>query len=217
VTALAGIISEVRDALGVGVEVLTHPTMLVQLPNGNDGLPADVGVLHNNGIRGSKLAHDAVISGLFGVSSIPSPEVALRRDEKIKFEKYSRGVRSRPDIRFIRFVVAEFGTLGGHATAFLTELAKLVAASNGMHVGKFLASWRRKVSLAVHVAHADNVLRDLSAAAYGVESQVHIVRSTSSDECPLLGDINSGCVGLSEALFEGVGVRVGVLVHSGSP
>jgi hypothetical protein len=45
-TALAEIISEVRDALGVGVEALKDPTMLVQLPNGNDGLPMDVGVLH---------------------------------------------------------------------------------------------------------------------------------------------------------------------------
>jgi hypothetical protein len=43
----------------------------------------------------------AVVSGLFGVSSHPPPEVALRRAEKTKFEKYSEGVRSRPDIRFI--------------------------------------------------------------------------------------------------------------------
>jgi hypothetical protein len=33
-----------------------------------------------------------------------------------------------------------------------------------------LTSWRRKVSLAVHVAHAGNVLRGLSAAADGVEA-----------------------------------------------
>jgi hypothetical protein len=80
VTALAEIISEVRGALGVGVEVLTNPTMSIQLPNGNDGLPANGGVLHYHGIRGSKLAAlDAVVSGLFGVSSPPSPEVALRR------------------------------------------------------------------------------------------------------------------------------------------
>jgi hypothetical protein len=79
VTALAEIISEVRGALGVGVEVLTDPTMLVQLPNGNDGLLADVGVLHHHFFQGSKLALDAVVSGLFGVSSPPSPEVALRR------------------------------------------------------------------------------------------------------------------------------------------
>jgi hypothetical protein len=148
VTALAEIISEVRGALGVGVEVLTYPTvLLVQLPNGNDGLPADVGVLHYHGIRGSKLALDAVVSGLFGASSPPSPEVALRRAAKTNVEKLSERVRNRPDIRFIPFAVTEFDTLGGDATAFLTELAKQAAASKGMHVGKFLASWRRKVSL----------------------------------------------------------------------
>jgi hypothetical protein len=52
-TTLAGVISEIRGALGVGVEVLTYPTMLVQLPNGNNGLPVDVGVLLYHGIRGS--------------------------------------------------------------------------------------------------------------------------------------------------------------------
>jgi hypothetical protein len=48
--------------------------------------------------------------------------------------------------------------------------AEQAAASKGMHVGKLLASWRRKVSLAVHVAHADNVLRGLSAVAHSVEA-----------------------------------------------
>jgi hypothetical protein len=79
-------------------------------------------------------------------------------------------VRSRPDIRFIPFAVPEFGALGGHATALLTELAKQAAPSNGIHVGKLLAYWRRNVSLAVHVAHADNVLRGLPAAANGLET-----------------------------------------------
>jgi hypothetical protein len=106
VTALAEIISEVRVALGVGVEVLTDPTMLAQLPNGNDGLPADVGVLHYHGIRGSELALDAAASGLFGVSSPPSREVAFRRAKKTKFEKYSEGVRSRPDIHFNPLVLS---------------------------------------------------------------------------------------------------------------
>jgi hypothetical protein len=104
------------------------------------------------------------------VSSPPSPEVALRRAEKTKFKKNSEDVRSRPDIRFIPFAVTEFGSLGGHATAFLTELAKQAAASKGMHVGKLLALWRRKVSLAVHVAHADSVMRGLCAAADGAEA-----------------------------------------------
>jgi hypothetical protein len=81
-----------------------------------------VGVWHYHGIRDSKLALDAVVSGLFGVSSPPSPEVALRHAQKAKFEKYSEGVRSRPDICFIPFEVTEFGTLGGHATALKFEI-----------------------------------------------------------------------------------------------
>jgi hypothetical protein len=109
-TALAEIISEVRGALGVGVEALTDPTLLVQLLIGYDGLPAEVGVLHYHGIRGSKLDLDVMVSGLFGVSSPPSPEVALRRAETTNFEKYSEGVRSRPDIYFIPFAETEFGT-----------------------------------------------------------------------------------------------------------
>jgi hypothetical protein len=44
VSALAEIISEVRGAFGVGVEVLTAPAILAQLPNGNDGLPPDLGI-----------------------------------------------------------------------------------------------------------------------------------------------------------------------------
>jgi hypothetical protein len=116
--------------------------MLVQLPNGNNGLPVDVSVLHYRGIRGFKLPPNAVGSGLFGVSSPPSPDVALCRAEKTNFEKYSQGVRSRRDIRFISFAVTEFGALGDHATAFLTELVRQAAASKGMCVGELLASWR---------------------------------------------------------------------------
>jgi hypothetical protein len=80
-------------------------------------------------------------------------------------------VRSHPVIRFIPFAITEFGTFGGHATALLTELVKQAAASTkGMHVGKLFAYWRRKVSLAVHIAHADNVLRSLYDAVHGVET-----------------------------------------------
>jgi hypothetical protein len=53
VTAFAEIVSEVRGALGVGIEVHMDPRMLVLLPSGNDGLPADVGVLHYHDIRDS--------------------------------------------------------------------------------------------------------------------------------------------------------------------
>jgi hypothetical protein len=51
-----------------------------------------------------------------------------------------------------------------------------------MHVGKLLASWRRNFSLAIHVAHADNVLRGLSAAADGVEA----VFSSAGMPCPAM-------------------------------
>jgi hypothetical protein len=53
-----------------------------------------------------------MVSGLFGVSSPPSPEVALRRAEKTEFEKFSERMRSHPDIRFIPFAITEFYTLG---------------------------------------------------------------------------------------------------------
>jgi hypothetical protein len=48
VTALVEIISEVRGALRVGFEVLTDPTMLVQLHKVTmaDNVPAEMGVLH---------------------------------------------------------------------------------------------------------------------------------------------------------------------------
>jgi hypothetical protein len=87
------------------------------------------------------------------------------------YTPYSKGVRSRPDVRFIPFSITEFSTFGGHATALLTELTKQAAVCKGtMHVAKLLASWRRKLSLAVHAAHADNVVRMLSTAADGVEA-----------------------------------------------
>jgi hypothetical protein len=74
--------------------------------------------MHYYGIRGSKLALNVVVSGLVGVSSLPSPEVALRRVEETKLDKYLEGVRSRHDMCFIPFAVMEFGVLGGHATTF---------------------------------------------------------------------------------------------------
>jgi hypothetical protein len=87
-------------------------------------------------------------------------------------------MRSCPDIRFIPFAVTEFGALGGHATTFLAAMPNHAAASKGMHVGKLLACLRRKVSLAVHVADVDNVLRGLSVASDDVEA------ASSSAEMP---------------------------------
>jgi hypothetical protein len=88
VTALVKSISEFRGALGVGVEVVTDSTILVEFHDDSDGLIGDVGVLHYYGIRGAKIVFDAVVSGLFGVFIPMSPEVALNRAEKTKFEKY---------------------------------------------------------------------------------------------------------------------------------
>jgi hypothetical protein len=135
--------------------------------------------LHYHGMRGSKLALHTVVSGLFGDFSPPSPEITIRRAKNTKFEKCSEGLRSRPDIRFTPFAVTEFGILGGHAMAFPTELAKHATASKGIHVGKLLASMRRKVSLTACVGHADNVLRGLSAATNGVEAASSSARMPS--------------------------------------
>jgi hypothetical protein len=79
--------------------------LLVQISNGNDNLHVNVGVLHYHGIISQKLIIDAVGFGLLGVSSPQSPDVAPCRAQKTKFEKYSDGVMSRPDIRFIPFAV----------------------------------------------------------------------------------------------------------------
>jgi hypothetical protein len=65
--------------------------MLVQLPNYSGSLHADVGVLRDHGIRDIKVTIDAVVSGLFGVSSPPTLEVAISRAEKTKFENIRRG------------------------------------------------------------------------------------------------------------------------------
>jgi hypothetical protein len=129
-------------------------------------LPKALGIVAEQ----SETGEEAVDSLTEGHRELPGRRKKLVHFSLSEFEKSSKGVRSRPDIRFISFGVAEFGTLGGHATAFLTELAKQATASKGMHVGKFLASWRRKVSLAIHVAHAENALRGLYAAADGVEA-----------------------------------------------
>jgi hypothetical protein len=94
VTALVGIISEVRCALGVCLEVLTDATLSMQLPNCDDDPPTDAGVVDYH--PRPKFALDAVVSGLIGVS-IPSssPEAALlSRAEKSKFDELEEGAES---------------------------------------------------------------------------------------------------------------------------
>jgi hypothetical protein len=54
--------------------------MLVQLPNGNDGLPADVGVLRYHGIRASTLCREYELSGMMATWRHPFfPGVPVKR------------------------------------------------------------------------------------------------------------------------------------------
>jgi hypothetical protein len=87
-------------------------------------------------------ARSLLLTPLLPVSSAflaprPRPKAALNRFEETKFDEYSEGVRSHPDTRFIPFVVIKFGALGGHATAFSTELARHATASKGMQNCKY--------------------------------------------------------------------------------
>jgi hypothetical protein len=77
-TALAKITSKIHGELGVSVKVLTDPTILEELPNGNDGSNADMGVLHYYGTRSPRFALDAVVR-VCSAFLAPSHEAALRR------------------------------------------------------------------------------------------------------------------------------------------
>eukprot|EP00873_Tetraselmis_striata_P003013 jgi/Tetstr1/423277/TSEL_013976.t1 len=48
---LSDICHDVKSALGVGVQILTDPSVLVSLPKGSDGRPADVGLFGRYGHR----------------------------------------------------------------------------------------------------------------------------------------------------------------------
>jgi hypothetical protein len=130
-----------------------------------------VGVLHYHDIRGSKLTNDAMVFCLVLVSSPPSPDVALCTAEKTKIEKYSEGVRNEKSPWHPLHSLCGHGIWRSRRArhGFFTG-TRYDAAFEGMHMGKLLASCRRKVSLAVHVAHVCNVLRGLSAAADAVEA-----------------------------------------------
>eukprot|EP00873_Tetraselmis_striata_P044085 jgi/Tetstr1/464349/TSEL_009144.t2 len=121
---LSDICHDVKSALGVGVQILTEPSVLVSLPKGSDGRPADVGLFGYGGIRGNTVAVDTTIAPILGVST-PDPTTALRAAERHKIQKYDEGVRNAAGmLRFVPFAVSEFGSLAPHAEAFL-ELAEL--------------------------------------------------------------------------------------------
>eukprot|EP00873_Tetraselmis_striata_P011892 jgi/Tetstr1/432156/TSEL_021613.t1 len=72
---------DVKSALGVGVQILTDPSVLVSLPKGSDGRPADVGLFGYGGIRGNTVAVDTTIAPILGVSS-SDPTIALRAADR---------------------------------------------------------------------------------------------------------------------------------------
>eukprot|EP00873_Tetraselmis_striata_P046137 jgi/Tetstr1/466401/TSEL_010930.t1 len=116
---LSDICHDVKSALGVGVQILTDPSVLVSLPKGSDGRPADVGLFGYGGIRGNTVAIDTTIAPILGVSS-SDPTTALRAAERHKIQKYDEGVRNAAGmLRFVPFAVSEFGSLAPHAEAFL--------------------------------------------------------------------------------------------------
>eukprot|EP00873_Tetraselmis_striata_P026214 jgi/Tetstr1/446478/TSEL_003601.t1 len=85
--------------------------------------------------------------------------------ERRKIQKYDEGVRNAAGmLRFVPFAVSEFGSLAPHAEAFLVELAKASQAHTGQKIGQLLFAWRRRFSLLINMAHADNVLGGVAAA-----------------------------------------------------
>eukprot|EP00873_Tetraselmis_striata_P023627 jgi/Tetstr1/443891/TSEL_031843.t1 len=124
---LSDVCHDVKSALGVGVQILTGPSVLVSLPKGNDGRPADV--------------------GRFGYG------------ERHYIQKYDKGVRNAAGmLRFVPFADSEFGSLSPHAEADLVELAKASHTYTGQKISQLLSAWRRRFSLLINMAHADNVL-----------------------------------------------------------
>eukprot|EP00873_Tetraselmis_striata_P018515 jgi/Tetstr1/438779/TSEL_027288.t1 len=77
-----------KSALGVGVQILTDPSVLVSLPKGSDGRPADVGLFGYGGIRGNTVAVDTTIAPILGMSR-PDPTTALRAAERHKIQNLS--------------------------------------------------------------------------------------------------------------------------------
>eukprot|EP00873_Tetraselmis_striata_P012666 jgi/Tetstr1/432930/TSEL_022270.t1 len=160
---LSDVCHDVKSALGVGVPILTDPSVLVSLPKGSAGRPADVGLFGYDGIRGNTVAVDTTIAPILGVPSL-DPTTTLRPAERHKIQKYDEGVQNAAGmLRFVPFAVSEFGLLAPHAEAFLVELAKTSHKHTGQKIGQLLSAWRRSFFLLINMAHADNVLGGVAA------------------------------------------------------
>eukprot|EP00873_Tetraselmis_striata_P003701 jgi/Tetstr1/423965/TSEL_014576.t1 len=179
---LSDICHDVKSALGVGVQILTDPSVLVSGPKGSDGRPTDVGRFGYGGIRGNTFAVDTTIAPILGVSS-SDPTTALRAAERHKIQKYAEGVRNAAGmLRFVPFAVSELGSLAPHAEAFLVELAKASHTHTGQKLGKLLSAWRRRFSLLINMAHADHVPGGV-AAARAARDGAHAPASRRSSAC----------------------------------
>eukprot|EP00873_Tetraselmis_striata_P000940 jgi/Tetstr1/421204/TSEL_001109.t1 len=122
----------------------------------------------------SDIRHDVKSALGVGVQILTDPSpgsndcfVRLQSDnaaERHKIQKYDEGVRNADGmIRFVSFAVSEFGSLAPHAEAFLVELAKASHKHTGQKIGQLLSAWRRRFSLLINMAHADNVLGGVAA------------------------------------------------------
>eukprot|EP00873_Tetraselmis_striata_P007402 jgi/Tetstr1/427666/TSEL_017791.t1 len=178
---LSDVCHDVKSALGVGVQILTDPSVLVSLPKGSDGRPADVGRFGYGGIRGNTVAVDTTIAPNLGVSR-SDPRIALRAAERHKIQKYDEGVRNAAGmLRFALFAVSEFGSLAPHAEAVLVELAKASHKHNGQKIGQLLSTWRRRYFLLINMAHADNVIGGVAATRAARDGALaHALRRSSA-------------------------------------
>eukprot|EP00873_Tetraselmis_striata_P010612 jgi/Tetstr1/430876/TSEL_020633.t1 len=158
-------------------QILTDPSVLVSLPKGSAGRPADVGLFGYGGIRGNTVAVDTTIASILAVSS-SDPTTALRAAERHnKIQKYDEGVRNAAGkLRFLPFAVSEFGPLAPHAEAFLeqvdtsrrlgaVEVAQLLTCSR---VVEALEDELELQLLVLALALAQQELDDLSGATGAV-------------------------------------------------
>eukprot|EP00873_Tetraselmis_striata_P035235 jgi/Tetstr1/455499/TSEL_042327.t1 len=133
--------------MGVGVQILTDPSVLVSLPKGSDGRPADVGLFGYGGIRGNTVVVDTTIAPILGVSS-SDPTTALWAAERHKIQKYDEGVRNAAGmLRFVPFAVSEFDLLAPHAEAFFVELAKASHTHTGQKIGQHRLGTMNRLAL----------------------------------------------------------------------
>eukprot|EP00873_Tetraselmis_striata_P009246 jgi/Tetstr1/429510/TSEL_019415.t1 len=81
-------------------------------------------------------------------------------------QKYDEGVRNAAVmLRFVLFAVSEWSSsLAPHAEAFLVELAKASHTHTRQKIGQLLSAWRRRFSLLINMAYANNVLDGVAAA-----------------------------------------------------